>query len=258
MSYSYKMGPKYLRIADELRQEITEGIYPTGAQLPAETALLARWQVSLSTLRQAVGVLEAEGLIERKHGIGTFVQKPSDTKWQMTGRYARARAAQDLIFATDITGDVRKDTVRREWLPAPEPIAQLLNIEVGTRIFQRCSRTYINEIPTEDTSMFFPTNIVKAAPRLENEDHIQVVKFIEDAGYTVTRTANEIRARHASPSEQQLFGIDSHSIVIEHSHGTYDTKGEALEAVINIRPAQGNIITFETYEGPINNKEETR
>lgn len=63
--------------------------------------------------------------------------------------------------------------------------------------------------------MFFPAAIIKTVPRLEIEERIQVVQFIEEAGYVATRTTNEIRARHANPSEQELFGIDTNGIVID-------------------------------------------
>jgi GntR family transcriptional regulator len=139
-----------------------------------------------------------------------------------------------LRYADTTSGTVRKDTIARGWVPAPVLIAQLLNLEPGTRVFHRCSRTYVNDVATEDTSMFFPAAIVAAAPRLETDDRIQVVGLIEGSGHTVTRTANEIRARHASTAEQQLFGIVADGIVIEHSHGTYGAEDEALEAVINV------------------------
>jgi hypothetical protein len=38
-------------------------------------------------------------------------------------------------------------------------------------------------------------------------------------------------------------------VVIEIIHGTYGAEGEALEALVSIRPAAGNVIVFETYEG---------
>ncbi len=41
------------------------------------------------------------------------------TKWPLTGRYRRARAAQGLIFAGDVSGVVRKDTVARDWVEGP-------------------------------------------------------------------------------------------------------------------------------------------
>jgi DNA-binding GntR family transcriptional regulator len=210
----------------------------------------------MKTAGRAIQQLVAEGIVIARPGLRAIPAPPQlrAIKWPMTGRYARARAAQDLLFASDVTGKVRKDTIQRTWIQAPIPVAQLLNVQVGTRIFQRCSRTYVDDVPAEDTSMFFPAAIVKAAPQLETDDRIQVVSLIEATGHVVTRTANEIRARHATPAEQELFGADPHGIVLEHSHGTYGADGEALEAVINVRPAHGNVITFDTYEAPIGNE----
>ncbi|MEU6191014.1 UTRA domain-containing protein [Nocardia sp. NPDC004573] len=244
--------PEYVSIAETLRAEVLAGNYDT-EPLPGNAALAARFDVNMKTAGRAVQQLVAEGLVIARPGMRAIPMPPElrGTRWPMNGRYARARAAQGLVFANDVSGNVRKDTIEREWVEAPLLIAHLLNLEEGVRVFHRRSRTYVNNAPTEDTSMFFPESIVKAAPRLESEERIRVVALIEDAGHVVTRTANEIRTRHANSSEQEIFGIDSNGIIIEHIHGTYGAADEALEAVINVRPAQGSVITFDTYEAPI-------
>ncbi len=246
--------PEYVTIAETLKAEVLAGRFDDDP-LPGNAALAERFDVNMKTAARAIQQLVAEGIVIARPGMQAIPTPPQlrATRWPSTGRYARARAAQGLLFAADIAGDIRKETVKREWVEAPILVAQFLNIDEGTRVFQRCSRTYINDLPAEDTSMFFPASIVNAAPRLETDENIQVVKLIEDAGRVVTRTSNEIRARHATTTEQELFGVDANGIVIEHSHGTYDMRGEALEAVINVRPADGNVVTFDTYEGPIDN-----
>jgi DNA-binding GntR family transcriptional regulator len=244
--------PEYVSIAETLKTEVLAGAYDT-EPLPGNAALAERFDVNLKTAGRAIQHLVAEGILLSRPGMRAVPVPPAlrSTRWPMTGRYARARAAQGLIFAGDVVGTVRKDTVSREWIEVPILIRPLLGVETGTRVFQRCSRTYVNDVPTENTAMFFPEAIIKAVPRLETEDHIQVVPFIEKAGYVVTRTSNEIRARHASDVERELFGIEAHDIVIEHIHGTYGAEGEPLEAVINVRPAYGNVVTFDTYEAPL-------
>lgn len=246
--------PEYVSIAETLKAEVLAGDYDA-EPLPGTAALAERFDVNMKTAGRAVQHLVADGIVIARPGMRAIPAPPElrATRWPMTGRYARARAAQSLIFAGDVTGKIRKNTIQREWVEASIVVARLLNIEAGTLVFQRCSRTYVDDVPTEDTSMFFPAAIIATAPRLEDEERIQVVAFIEDAGHVVTRTKNEIRARYANDSEQKLFGIDENGIVIEHAHGTYGAEGEALEAVINVRPAQGNIVTFETFEAPINN-----
>lgn len=247
--------PEYMLIAETIKAEVLAGQYDD-EPLPSTAALAERFDVNMKTAGRAIQQLVAEGIVMARPGMRAIPVPPQlrATKWPMTGRYARARAAQGLIFDADVTGQIRKDTVRREWIEAPLLVAQLLEVEEGARVFHRCSRTYVDDVPTEDTSMFFPATIVKDAPGLETSEAIQVVRLIEEAGHVVTRTSNEVRARHPNESEQELFGIDADDIVLEHSHGTYGAEGEALEAVINVRPARGNVITFDTYEAPIHNE----
>lgn len=244
--------PMYVSIAETLKTEILAGNYDN-EPLPGSTALAERFDVNVKTTVRAIQRLAAEGVVIARPGMRA-VPVPAElrsTRWPSTGRYARARATRGLIFGGDVAGDVRKDTVSRDWVEPPIAVAQLLDVDEETQVLQRRSRTYIDDVPTEDTSMFLPANIVQAAPRLESDDRIQVVKLIEESGHRVTRTTNEIRARHASASERKFFGLNANNIVIEHVHGTYGANGEALEAVVNVRPAKGNVITFETFEAAI-------
>lgn len=244
--------PEYLSIARTLRAEVLDGSYDDDGSLPGNAAIAQRFDVNLKTAGRAIQHLVAEGLLVTRPGLRPVVVPPDrrTTAWPMTGRYARARTGTGLIFATDVTGEVRKDTVQREWVEAKIALAQLLRVKVRSRIFHRASRTYINNVLAEGTSMYFPATIVARVPRLESDERIQVLPLLEEAGYVVTRTVNEVRARLANHVEQGLFGIGGTEVVIEQTHGTYGDKDEPLEAVINVRPAADNVITFETYEGP--------
>jgi GntR family transcriptional regulator len=56
-----------------IRQRILEGIYPPNSQLKPEDQLAAEFGVSRATIRQAMGELLKEGLVDRRQGRGTFV-----------------------------------------------------------------------------------------------------------------------------------------------------------------------------------------
>ncbi len=243
--------PEYVSIAETLKSEVLDGRYDS-EPLPGNGELAERFDVNMKTAGRAIQQLVAEGLLTARPGMRAVPVPPAlrATRWPMTGRYARARAAHGLLFDSEVTGAIRKDTTLRAWVEAPSLVAQLLKVEEGARVFKRCTRTYVNDSPTEETALFFPEPIIRAVPRLETEERIYIVPFIEEAGFVVTRTANEIRARHANANEQEIFELDASGIVIEHAHGTYGSKGESLEAVINVRPAQGNVVTFDTYEAP--------
>lgn len=63
---------KYLVIANAMRERIQRGTFRKGEPLPSENTLAKECGVSRVTVRQALAVLEQEGLIERQQGKGTF------------------------------------------------------------------------------------------------------------------------------------------------------------------------------------------
>ncbi|MFF0572902.1 GntR family transcriptional regulator [Streptosporangium saharense] len=65
---------RYQEIAAELRERISSGSLPMGAAVPSENELRERHGASRNTVRQALAVLEREGLIVARHGKGRFVR----------------------------------------------------------------------------------------------------------------------------------------------------------------------------------------
>jgi DNA-binding GntR family transcriptional regulator len=65
--------PRYISIAETIRQKIKEGALQSGSLLPSQLELARKFSTSVMTVRQALSVLEAEGLIVLKQGVGTFV-----------------------------------------------------------------------------------------------------------------------------------------------------------------------------------------
>ena len=62
-------------VQEEIRQAILSGTYSPGSQLPTEAELGQMLGASRTVVREALRILEEDGLISRRHGIGTFVRK---------------------------------------------------------------------------------------------------------------------------------------------------------------------------------------
>lgn len=67
------MAARYEHIAAELRDEILTGVHPVGSQLPSEAELAARYSAARGTVRQAVALLAAEGLVGSRQGARRIV-----------------------------------------------------------------------------------------------------------------------------------------------------------------------------------------
>ena len=70
----FQVRPLYLQVRDAVLERIRSGQLRPGGLLPSEMDLHRELHVSLGTLRKALGVLEAEQLIVREPGRGTFVR----------------------------------------------------------------------------------------------------------------------------------------------------------------------------------------
>ncbi|WP_433227943.1 GntR family transcriptional regulator [Actinomadura formosensis] len=63
----------YVRIADELRQDLASERYPVGETLPSIAALSARFDAAKATVERALTVLREEGLIQSRQGSPSVV-----------------------------------------------------------------------------------------------------------------------------------------------------------------------------------------
>ena len=69
---------RYESVANSIRQEILDGVYVPGDQLPRQHDLAKKHNVAFNTLKQALDLLSVEGYIVRKAGIGTYAALPDN------------------------------------------------------------------------------------------------------------------------------------------------------------------------------------
>ena len=97
--------PLYSLVASRAEELIADGTWQEGQRLPPERELCRRFDVSRSTLRQALGELEARGLISRHQGRGTFVTRPR-VQLPIAGAFSISEAMRQngMIITTKVIG----------------------------------------------------------------------------------------------------------------------------------------------------------
>ena len=65
--------PRYIQLARILRDRAIAGAWQLGDRLPSENDLVGEFGVNRETARNAMGLLEAEGLVVRRRGIGAYL-----------------------------------------------------------------------------------------------------------------------------------------------------------------------------------------
>jgi GntR family transcriptional regulator len=261
------MAAKYERIAADLRRKIRTQELAAGELMPPQTALAEQYRVSLPTVQQALGVLEAEGLIDAVHGIGTYVRAPRQRVRRTTDRYQweKTRALLPLDERSQ-TGSIEYDTgltmddldfhtVYQTEDASPE-LAEAFGVERGTKLLHRMYRTLIHAegIAVSLIDSYLVHEVVAANPDLldaGNEPwpggtHHQ----LRTIGIEIGRIVDEITARPPQGDEAELLGIGPGVAVLVLRKISIDTDGRVVEISDVIMPGDRTVMTYQTRLEP--------
>lgn len=237
-------APKYQRIADELRRQIRAGDPAPGQRMPAETDLTDRFRVSLPTVRQALAVLRAEGLIESRHGIGTFVKENRRLQRRSRHRYARARQDQQLL-----TSHLRHEITVAGREPTPEHVATHF-ADQPTELVVRRRVLYDTETgrPEEIGASYLPVSIA-GGTYLEEPTVVPKALFLcveELSGKTYAYARDQWVARMPTAAEASTLDLAPGASVIHLIHAAEAADGTILEVSESIWPAE-RIVILDDY-----------
>jgi DNA-binding GntR family transcriptional regulator len=100
---SDREGAAYRQLAGILRDRIRSGALPAGRRMQSEKDLHDEFGLARETVRRALAVLRAEGLIDVRQGHGTFVAETHERIELRLGDSATSTAA---VTVTRVNGDI--------------------------------------------------------------------------------------------------------------------------------------------------------
>jgi DNA-binding FadR family transcriptional regulator len=96
-----RRGGLVQEVVHHLATQIQGGRLQPGDQLPTESAIMAKVAVSRTVVREAISRLQASGLVETRHGIGTFVLQAPSTENFSIGEQDMA-TVEDVIHVLEL------------------------------------------------------------------------------------------------------------------------------------------------------------
>ncbi len=236
-------APKYRRIAQDLRQEVENGTLRPGQRLPTEPELAERFRVSLPTVRQALGVLRSEGLIESRQGIGSFVKETDRLQRAGWRHYGRARADQKLL-----TPHLRHEIVYAGTESVPSHVADLFPVGT-TQVVTRRRHLFDKETgrPEEIGASYIPIEFA-GGTFLEEATVVPKALFlcIEDlAGKRYAKARDRLIARLGTADELSILDLAAGSPVVHVVHCAMADDDTVLEVAESIWPAERTVIVNE-------------
>ena len=100
------------QVYSQLKKQLMEGVWKTGEKIPSENELCGSFGVSRVTVRAAIQQLEILGLVETKHGGGTFVRDYSSMN-AMTDLHSLMQISknQDIITVLEFRKIIEKGAI---------------------------------------------------------------------------------------------------------------------------------------------------
>jgi GntR family transcriptional regulator len=158
--------PEYLRIAGEIRDQITGAVLAPGDRLPTLPELCDRYGVSETTIRNALSVLRTEGLIETRTRAGTLVRERPPVHRLAADRYRTPAGAPQTAFTRDQGigwSEYRLDK-RFEQVKAGPQLAALFETEPGELLLARHFVFYDNDQPSQMSTSYVRWSDVVGTP----------------------------------------------------------------------------------------------
>jgi len=213
--------PIYVQIRESLRAEITGGILKRGEQLPSENELASRFSVSRMTIRESIEDLVDEGLLYRRHGVGTFVAYPHLQRdhTRLTSFFDKAENEGFQFQAKLLTLEV---------VLATPKVAHALDLPVTSNVIRVKTLRYANDVPVTVHDAHIPHTLFAG---ILNEDlEVQHLwTLFEKCGYRVKRAIQKLEAREATKEVARLMKIKEGAPVLFKERTVYADDGTPVE-----------------------------
>ena len=231
--------PRYLHVADEIRDGILSTKWKPGDLLPSESQLCRDFGVSRGTVIKAIEVLLSEGLAQRRQGVGTFVSRPALHRmpgfilgFSETVRQQGRTPSHRLVDQCELT--------RAEALQygCDEPALMLNRIRL------------VDGVPWAIHKLVIPLSVAEKVPALYGVESkvedpgFSLYEALGDAGLTVDHADEAVNTRLATDEEAELLRIDLPCAVMLVHRKSFDPRGRLLELIEAVY--LGDCYTYET------------
>lgn len=224
--------PVYQRIADDLRQQIDEGVLAVGARIPSRSELKRTYAASDQTVDRAVRVLKAAGYAEGQFGRGVFV-----TDRRPAGSLLRTAEEVDSPFAARINTGGAPTSLLWEatstTADAPPRIAERLGIAAGDRVMCTQYEYLADRRPLQLATSWEPLALTEGTEVVFPERGPYARRGVRERfaaiGVRVVRATELVGSRPATTLEAEALGCSPGQCVtvIERTHHAAD--GRAVE-----------------------------
>ncbi|HUR06159.1 MAG TPA: GntR family transcriptional regulator [Nonomuraea sp.] len=242
--------PVFKQIADHLRDAIERGTLEPGAKVPSEAKLIAHYGVARMTVRNALQVLQAEGLTVAEHGRGVFVRSHPPVRRLASDRFARRHREQGkaaFIAETEGTGGKPSvDSIQISEADPPADVAQRLGLSKGDKVLVRSRRYLINGHPVETAVSYLPVSIARGTRIAEPDTGPGgIYARLEEMGHRLDHFDEEVKSRMPMREEAKALRLAPGTPIFHLIRTAYAMNGRAVEVCDTVMSSDAYVLAYQ-------------
>ena len=219
--------PLHEQLVDVLRDKIEHELAP-GDMLPSERELTEQFGVSRTTVRLALAELESLGMVQRRHGKGSFVLDVASSAANLSQAYSFTDHMRSI-------GRVPETTVLEfAEMDADEHLARRVGVSVGDALFKVKRLRSADGVPMMVERSYLPARVFpglsfellsrKPLYEIMEEDYRQKIRFADEEFY-----ASVVRSNDAG-----LLKIGEGAPVLDLVRTTYNVRNRVVEYTLSV------------------------
>ncbi len=219
--------PLYHQLERDLQGRIEVGEFTPGSALPTEEQICAQYGVSRITVRRALDVLIAHGLITKRRGVGSFVaERPTGI------RSVRLAGSLDEFLST--AGALTAEPLSLETVDhPPAEVVEALGLHAGDKAVRLEMISSLSMGPVIYLEVFFPEAVGRTLSLEDIRTGTPVVRVIERRMNTrVVRAEQLIESTLAGETAGRHLGIDPAAPILRIRRVYYTAGDRPVEVAI--------------------------
>jgi DNA-binding GntR family transcriptional regulator len=227
--------PRYQLLAARLREDIETGRYPVGSLMPPETEIGAHYNVSRSTVREAIRRLQVAGLVSRRAGVGTRIESIS-----AVSTYSQfGSSIEELV---ENAKEIRLTVTKANDIIVDAKLANFLRCKPNQK-FLRLEGLVRPALNRPSRPPFYWVEIYVAAGYAGIRDlvsqHNGLVATLIEQHYKepISEIRQEITATRTKARMAKILGVPKNTPALQFQRWYYGRNSSLMQITVSVRPA---------------------
>ena len=214
--------PYYVQVAEIIRERLKNGQWEPGALIPSESGLCEMFGVSRTAIRQALGVLVDEGLLQKEKGRGTFVSRPHVA---LAVQELRGFYDEMAVLGRTVSNEVR----RQEVVTVPPHVAPELGVPMRAEVICLERVRGVDREPLVHVYKYLPLERFAPLLDLDLSQRSLYAVLAEEFGVEARGGRRRIDAVAAVAEHARLLKVPARSPVLRVTATNTDADGTPFE-----------------------------